>query len=142
MSRVIVNLTEMFGRYQPWDCSNSQANLGDQCARLTWHCAMEVAENHSRWLLSALPDALEYIQGWALECGAWDRDEVEAWTDQECLALLVQNFASDARELGSDDQGLDGCAVDYEHSPGLAERVTCYPYIDAKSGHVHAEVCR
>jgi hypothetical protein len=51
-------------------------------------------------------EALEAIKGWARDCGAWDREEIEGWTDVEVLALLVQNVASELRALGSDDLEL------------------------------------
>lgn len=103
------NATKMFDHREPWDCSNSQANLGDQAGRLTWQCATEVAEAHARWLLTPLPEAVEAIRADAKGYGAWDAEEIAAWTDVECLALLVQFIASDLRLLGSDDHDLVEC---------------------------------
>ena len=44
MDTIKVNLTKMFSYREPWDCSNSVANLGDRAGELTWACALEVAE--------------------------------------------------------------------------------------------------
>lgn len=38
---IVANVTAMFRNREPWDCSNNVATLGDQCARLTWQCALK-----------------------------------------------------------------------------------------------------
>ncbi len=107
-----LNLASMFSHREPWDCSNSIANLGPNAAELTWGCALEVARNAREWLLSPLSDTLEAIERWAKATGAWDADEIAAWSDEETLALLVQNVASDLRELGADNEPLEALADD------------------------------
>lgn len=111
---ITANLTAMFRTADPYDCSNNQATLGDQCARLTWQCALSVAESSPSWLVTPAADACEGMRRWARETGAWDRDEIAAWTPTECLALFVQNVASELRMLGSDDRDLDECVTTYE----------------------------
>lgn len=144
MSTVRMNLSAMFSHREPWECSNSVANLGPNAATLTWGCAREVANDHQDWLLSPLADAVEYIKDWARETGAWDRDEIEAWDEIESLALLVQNVASDLRMLGSDDKSfLEECAdvcqnTDWEHE---SEYPTTYVFVDVNTGKVMGEVC-
>ena len=113
MTVIRMNLSAMFSHREPWDCSNSQANLGPNAATWTWGCAREVANDHQDWLVSPLADAVEYIKDWARETGAWDREEIEAWDEIESLALLVQNVASDLRLIGSDDHDLAECAGIY-----------------------------
>jgi hypothetical protein len=55
------------------------------------------------------------MQEWAREMGAWDREEIAAWSDEECLALFVQNVASELRTLlGADDNELETCVHTYE----------------------------
>lgn len=109
MTTIKFNATKMFGMWEPWDCSNSVANLGSRAAELTWGCAMEVAAAHEAWLLTPLSEALDLIREDAAGYGAWDRDEIQAWTPEECLALFVQNVASDLRLQGSDDHELAEC---------------------------------
>lgn len=143
MTCVRFNVTIMFNHREPYDCSNNRATLGDQCARLTWTCALEVASAHESWLLSPLEDAVDYILAWAKETGAWDRDEIAGWTDEECLALLVQNVASDMRMLGSDDMSFLECLDVYESTDWNAE---CeYPTTMLSLGEdgvlVEGEVC-
>ena len=136
MTVVRMNLTSMFSHREPWDCSNSVANLGPDAARLTWQCAMDVASDHADWLLTPLVDAVNYITTWASETGAWDRAEINKWTAREGLALLVQNVASDLRMLGSDDDTLEACAR--ACSEGMHE-TSAYVYIEGEN--VCAEVC-
>ena len=109
-----VNVTKMFVHREPWDCSNSIANLGDQVARLTWQCATEVATHHADWLLTDLLDTLEAVRDWARDTGAWDDTEIADWGTGEVLALLVQNVASDLRTLGSDNEPLEALVDDLE----------------------------
>lgn len=112
MTTIKINVSAMFSHCEPWDCSNSVANMGPGAARLTWACSIGAAACHEDWLMSPLAEALEFARDWARETGAWDQDEIKAWSDLECLALLVQNVASDMRELGSDDRALIECTSD------------------------------
>ncbi len=118
MTTIKINVSAMFEDREPWDCSNSVANLGPQAARLTWACSIGVAAAHEDWLLSPLADALEFARDWAREAGAWDQDEIKAWSDLECLALLVQNVASDMRGLGADSLCLTDCAEQQQDQTG------------------------
>jgi hypothetical protein len=141
MTTIKANVSEMFATREPWDCSNSQANLGDQAGRLTWQCALEVAERADKWLLSDRVEACESMQNWARETGGWDREEIAAWSDEECLALFVQNVASELREhLGADDNQLESCAQAYkvmtEESEG-DHPIMGYYYTE--SDHVNVE---
>lgn len=107
------NVSVMFGHIEPWDVSNSEANLGPRAAALTWGNALEIAASHAEWLLSDLESACEGMRCWARETGAWERAEIEAWSTEECLALFAQNMASELRMLGSDDRDLEECARVY-----------------------------
>lgn len=111
-----INVTKLFEHREPWDCSNSVANLGDQAGRLTWQCATECAENYQSWLESPLPDALDDILADARETGAWDDEELNDWSVDDCLAYLVQCIAADLRLLGSDDLSLDECFETYQNT--------------------------
>jgi hypothetical protein len=130
----------MFGSTEPYDCSGSQAELGDQAARLTWTSAMRVAACHEFWLKSDIAEAVEGMREWARECGAWEADEIAAWSDDECMALFVQNVASELRMLGSDESTLEECARVYQGTDW--EQKCEYPtgvYYLAADGAAHVE---
>ena len=135
MTTVRFNVSRMFDAVEPRDVSNSVANLGARAAELTWQNALRIAERHASWLLSPLADACGYVTDWAAETGAWTRADIAAWSDEECLALLVQNVASDLRSLGADDCELSEC-------PGNAhEDGTEHGWYWNEAGEVLGEVC-
>lgn len=111
MSYVRIDLEAMFEHREPWDCANSVANLGPSAAQLTWGCALEIASNPA-WLKEG--DAVAWARNDAAQTGAWD--DVDDWSEAECLAYLVQCVAHDLRLLGSDDCDLSECLTRYEET--------------------------
>jgi hypothetical protein len=128
------NVSKMFADFEPWDVSNSVANLGSRAGELTWANAMRIARDVTEWMAEPLIEgAAEAMREWAERTGAWDRDDVEGWTETEALALFVQNVASELRELGSDDHTLSECAERCAKACGDAEYgcvVGYYHYTD------------
>ncbi len=130
MSTIRVNITKMFAYHNPWDCSNSIANMGANAGRITWDNAMLVARDVTEWLPDTdtnEPIACEEIRSWAKETGAWDAEEREGWTETECLALIVQNVASDLMNAG------------FEGEPDCAEDLTAFAEHEA-SYIMHMEI--
>ncbi len=114
MSNIIkADVSEMFASVEPCYVSGSQAELGQGAGQLTWRNALTIAGKHSEWLKSDETEACEGMRDWARECGAWDLEEIAAWSVDECLALFVQNVASEIRMLGSDDDDFEVCAETY-----------------------------
>lgn len=113
MSYINANVSRMFYCCEPWDCSNSQANLGQNAGQITWRNALMVARDRKRWLRGSVREACDAMREWAGECGAWEAAEIAAWTTDECLALFVQNIASELQMLGSNDTSLEECAAKY-----------------------------
>lgn len=76
--------------------SASQAELGPNAGKITWANACEACH-----LINLTPEeileAKEYIKTW----GAWDRDEIDSWSEDETKALIVQSAAGDYREAES-----------------------------------------
>jgi hypothetical protein len=141
---ITINITKMFSHREPWDCSNSVVNLGPLAAELTWQCAMEVAaqalrDSEDNWRgFESVTTCVDGIKSWSKDAGAWDREEIEAWTDQECLALLVQNVASDLRQLGSDDLDFAGVVDRSINEMDGPDHPVTAPYIDETTGDVMA----
>lgn len=115
-STIKANVTRMFEAIEPWDVSNSVANLGPRCAALTWSNAMQIAGQAPAWLLTPIEDACEAMAMWVGETGAWDSEEIDAMSSQQFLALFVQNIASELRMLGSDDNDLLECVTTYQET--------------------------
>jgi hypothetical protein len=129
----------MFAYTEPWDCSNSVANMGDQAGRVTWANALKVAEDHESWLLTPLAPACEAVRCWAEDTGAWYAAEREAWTEVECLALLVQSVAGDLREIGADGMELGELPAEQLARFERDEDVTRTDLVLQDSGAVHGE---
>lgn len=111
MTTITANVSKMFDEIEPWLVSNSIANLGENAGKLTWENALKIAQDAEQWLMSDAAEAVEGMREWAGETGAWDREEIAAWPDVDCLALFVQNVASDLRDhLDSDNRELAACA--------------------------------
>ena len=84
-------------------CSGSQAELGDNAARITWENSCKVAKEHSIVNSNNREEIVDHFLGY----GAWERAEVE--TDVESLA--VQEVMSAIRQL--EGEGID--PVSYTH---------------------------
>ena len=140
---ITANVSKMFATIEPCYVSGSRAELGDAAGRITWDNAMNIAGQCPRWLVSPLNDAADESNHWARETGAWDRDEIEAWSTQTSLALFVQNIASELRMLGSDDLSLDECvgrynATDWDEE---SEYPSGYYYIENGDVFVQWSAC-
>ena len=107
-----INVSRMFAGVEPCCVSGSQAELGPAAGQITWRNAQEIGtrgigvskgDECLDWLLSPSADAAEGMREWAGATGRVGRDELDLWADEECLALLAQNIASELRMLGSDE---------------------------------------
>jgi hypothetical protein len=113
MTTIKANVSEMFSMIEPCYVSGSQAELGSTAGQLTWSNAKTIASKHESWLLSDLRSACDGVREWAFNMGAWDEREIEAWSDEECLALFAQNVASELRLLGSDESTFEEIVTKY-----------------------------
>lgn len=118
------NVSRMFDKIDPYDVSNSQANLGVDAARITWQNAIKIANRHADWLLISFDEAVTAMRDWAQDTGAWDDAEIAAMSSIEFLALFVQNIAAELREhLQADDVLLSKSVeiyalTDWDDKPG------------------------
>lgn len=106
-ANIVANVTRMFASIEPCYVSASRAELGDSAGSITWRNALEIARNRGEWLKSGESEACEGMRGWARETGAWDRDEIASWSDDECIAIFVQNLAGELRMMRADDSDRD-----------------------------------
>lgn len=84
-------LTEDAGQF-----AASRAELGDNAGRITWQNACN-AVDQIKLTPEEIQEAKDYIRTW----GAWEDEEIDAWTDDETKALIIQSAAGDYREAES-----------------------------------------
>ena len=114
-----IDCTPLFAAlgFDPWNCSNSAANLGQNAGALTWQASKSFVS--SLTLTDGQKDA---FRDWASSSGGWTRGEIEAWPDAELTALCIQWIAGDIRECFGDDLPDDPAEWDWEGYAELAER--------------------
>lgn len=94
-----INITRFVTDADPFDFSASRAERGDNAGPDTWKNAVAEGSNDPLLTTTEQLDALrEYVKGF----GAWDDDEIAAWSDAECNALFIQLISGDMREAGMD----------------------------------------
>jgi hypothetical protein len=80
------------------DCSvlsASQAELGENAGKITWRNCLALAER-----LPLVTDAnRDDIRDHFASYGAWEHEEIDAWTDVELSAMVWQEAASCVREF-------------------------------------------
>lgn len=103
------------------DCgllSASQAELGPMAGQITWNNCLDLAAG-----LPAISDGVagelrDYFRGY----GAWDDEEIDAWTNLETYALAIQEAASQVRELEDTCWSDELNGIDWEAYIAEAER--------------------
>jgi hypothetical protein len=111
-----INITRFVTNADPFDFSASRAERGDNAGKETWSNA--VAEGTNSPLLTT-PGELNALRDHVRGYGAWDDEEIAAWTDAECNAVFIQLISGDMREAGMDDCDLD--EFDWEEYEERAE---------------------
>lgn len=99
-----INVTELLPNFDPSTYSASNAELGEDAARITWENSLKLQTN-----LLKTPEQIEAFKEHLTGFGAWD--DIQSWSKQQLEALLVQLIAGDIREendsrlfLGTDGQ--------------------------------------
>lgn len=116
MSHIVANIALMFEDIEPCYVSGSQAELGKSAGRMTWENALRIASSRKRWLRTGVKAACEGMREWARSAG-WEAEEIAAWSTDECIALFVQNVASELREhLDSDNSSWEECVAKYSRT--------------------------
>ena len=102
-----LDITHFFNEADPFDYSASVAERGENAAFQTWNAALVDAELNSAWLDG--DDAREVIRDFFRGFGAWEKEQIDGWSDRELTALLMQFIAGDIREAS-----LDAIVPDWE----------------------------
>lgn len=91
-----IDITQFTKEAAPRDYSASVMEIGADAGPATWRAACEDAADYGPML--STPDQLEAMRDHARGFGAWDDDEIAAWSDNELNALFIQLVAGDIRE--------------------------------------------
>ena len=87
------NVTDIIENHDTAEFSGSVYSSGlDNIGAVTWRRAHEYATESP---LATTPDQLAAIADWVAEFGAWDEAEIEAMSDTDLNAMLVQSVAGD-----------------------------------------------
>jgi hypothetical protein len=99
-----IDITAFVHDHDPYDFSGSRMERGDNAAQQTWNNANTLARTFK---LLTTPDELDVFRDHMRDYGAWDAEEIAAWSDVECNALFIQLVSGDMREAGMDDCDMD-----------------------------------
>ncbi len=86
------------------DCgllSGSQFELGPDAGKITWTNCLALAVDNPLVTDANRQDIRDHFD----EYGAWEREEIEAWSDLDLSAMVWQEGAAGVREL--DDHGVE-----------------------------------
>ena len=116
-----IDITDFAMTAEPSEFSASEAELGQSAGKITWANANCEAASAPFLTTDA---AFDGFYAWIKGFGAWDDDEIKAWTPIECNALLVQYISGDLRELTELCPGDDEYGIDWSEALPLQERGT------------------
>jgi hypothetical protein len=106
--------------FDAWDLSNSRANLGDNAGEITWNNSKKLA---TELRPSPLPkESYDDFKSFVRSSGGWSQEEIDAWTEQELVALFVQWVAGDIQQAFGYDLDEDFNAWDWAEYEVNAER--------------------
>jgi hypothetical protein len=116
-----IDITAFIKTAETHELSASVAELGADAGKITWNNA--VREAAANQLISA--DARDQFEAWVREFGAWDADEIKAWSLDECNALLIQYISGDLNTLeGLCFSETDDFGIDWQEAEKLSEQGT------------------
>ena len=108
-----IEITRLFAdasAFVPFDLSNNPATLGDNAGQVTWSASLETSDEI---MLIDSAERKEAFKDFVQSSGGWKREEIDAWSDRELNALLLQWIAGDVREAFGDADFADWDWNDY-----------------------------
>ena len=112
-----IDITDFFENAEPFEFSASRAERGENAGPETWQNALHEA---CRAPLLTTEDQLDALRDYMRDFGAWDKEEIDNWTSDECNALFIQLISGDIREIEGLCMGDNG-EVDWQEYERLAE---------------------
>ena len=90
-----LDITDFFNNAAPMDYSASVAEIGNDAGPSTWRAA---CEDSPEYFLLDTDEKRDAFRKYARGFGAWNDEEIAAWTDIELNALCIQMISGDMRE--------------------------------------------
>jgi hypothetical protein len=115
-----IDITSFFNDADAYEFSASISEMGNCAGKITW--ANACARGSTAPLLTS-PEQLRALRSYVKGFGAWDDEEIAAWSDDECNALFIQLISGDMREIEGLCMGDDG-EVDWAEYDRLSEQGT------------------
>lgn len=106
MNNYEIDITDFFNNARPIYYSASVAELGNDAGRITWENAVDAVD---AWRFLDNDEKTENWKKFIRSSGGWTEEEVDAFSETELNALLIQWLSGDIRE-----SGLDARPVDWE----------------------------
>lgn len=91
-----INVTAFVAGANPRAYSASQMELGRDAGRITWNNAKGAATGELLDTPAKRNAFRDHVEGY----GAWNRFQINSWSQVECEALLIQMISGDMREGG------------------------------------------
>jgi len=88
-----------------WLCSGSMAELGNDAGRVTWNNSGDLADRLPGFLETETE--LQEVRDNIKEYGAWDAEEIAAFTPRDLRAFIVQEVMAEIRHLENSDIDLE-----------------------------------
>ena len=106
--------------FDPWNCCNSVASLGQNAGKRTWQASRSFAP-----ALVLSEGQKEAFREFVRDSGGWDEEETAAFSDAELTALGVQWIAGDIREGFGDGVSNDPAEWDWAEYQKESEAGHC-----------------
>lgn len=94
-----INITRFYNEAAPMDYSASIAEIGSDAGPSTWRAALDDAPNYN---MLDTDDKREAFRTYVKSFGAWEDEEIAAWSDLDLNALFIQMVSGDMREGNTD----------------------------------------
>lgn len=95
-----LNITKFYNETAPMDYSASVVEIGNNAGADTWRAA---CGDSSDYMILNTDDKRQAMRDYVRGFGAWTDEEIDAWSDIELNALLIQCISGDIRESILDD---------------------------------------
>lgn len=89
-----INITRFYNEAAPMDYSASVAEIGPDAGPSTWRAALDDAPDYN---MLDTDDKREAFRTYVKSFGAWEDEEIAAWTDLDLNALFIQMVSGDMR---------------------------------------------